>query len=133
VFCIHKPRELIHPLPLRDGQEWKNIHTEVQPHFSLREEREKKVVTSSRTNGTYKITVADNTHYCLRILKALDNSLSEIFLNENGVEVMLRYYISKNSHAWKKEMRAQPVVKFNGSVYHRRGEGVTLIPPGTIS
>ena len=27
VFCIHKPRELIHPLPLRDGQAWKDLHT----------------------------------------------------------------------------------------------------------
>jgi DNA-binding transcriptional ArsR family regulator len=129
VYCIHKPRELIHPLPLRDKQSWEESHIEIQPHFSLREEGRNKIITSSRTRGTYKITVGDNTHYCLRFLKARDTSLSEIFVNENGIEVLLRNYISRNSPGWRKEMKTQPVIKLNDSTYHRRGEGITLVQP----
>ena len=95
----------------------------------MREEGERKVKTVSKTRGTYKITAGGHTHYCLRVLRAQGNSLSELFVNENGTEVLLRNYISKNSPGWRREMKTHPLIRFDDINYHRRGEGMALTQP----
>jgi len=129
VVCYHKPRELVYPLPLKEGLSWKDIHTEEQPYYSLRADKEAKVKTISEARGTYKVRAGGNTHYCLRILRATDDCLSEIYLNENGVEVLLRNYLSQDSPGWREEMKTQPVVKLADKSYHLRGIGIALTTP----
>ena len=129
IVCYHKPKELVYPLPLIEGQSWKEIHTEQQPYFSLREGKETKVKTVSETRGSYRVRVGRSTRYCLRVLRARENSLSELFLDEGGVEVLLRNYISEDSSGWTKDLKTQPSIRLGGMNYHRRGEGLALCEP----
>ncbi len=127
IVCFHKPKEKIHPLPLIDGKNWKDIHTEEQPYFSLREGKGLRVKTSCEVRGKFRITVQNKTYYCLRVLRATEMSLSEVLMDENGVEVLLRNYASEGSPGWRDDLRSCPSIKIDGRRYHQRGEGMALV------
>lgn len=129
VVCYHKPREIIHPLPLTQSMSWDETHIEEQPYYSPRAKKTTRAKTQSETRGTYRVTVNGHTYHCLRVLRARDEALSEIYLSENGVEALLRHYLSQDSPGWREEMKSQPVIKLANKVYHLKGSGMAITDP----